>query len=35
MADLGYLAVTAAGFGVCALILKALATTATPKAKTK
>ncbi len=35
MADLGYLLVTAAGFGVCALILRALATTATTKAKAK
>lgn len=33
MADLGYLAVAAAGFGVCALILRALAVTA--KAGTK
>ena len=35
MADLGYLLVTAAGFGACALVLRALATTATTKAKTK
>ena len=35
MADLGYLAVTAAGFGVCALILRALATTATTEVTTK
>lgn len=33
MADLGYLAVVAAGFGVCALILRALASAG--KAKTK
>ncbi|MET4047111.1 hypothetical protein ABIB34_000853 [Rhodococcus sp. UYP5] len=35
MADLGYLAVTAVGFGVCALILRLLANTATSKVKTK